>query len=49
VKVVQGALGLVIDGDFGPDTAAAVRRVQRIHELVDDGVVGAATRAVLGV
>jgi murein L,D-transpeptidase YcbB/YkuD len=47
VKALQSALGTVMDGDFGPDTAAAVRRVQRIHDLVDDGVVGSATRAAL--
>ncbi len=29
-----------VDGDYGPRTQAAVRRLQRLHRLDDDGVVG---------
>ena len=40
-----GATG--VDGRFGPRTRAAVRRVQRRHDLKVDGVVGPRTRAAL--
>jgi peptidoglycan hydrolase-like protein with peptidoglycan-binding domain len=43
VKVIQKKLGLAIDGDFGPNTEAAVRAFQRVHDMVPDGIVGPKT------
>ncbi len=46
VKVVQEKIGFVgddIDGRFGPATEAAVRRFQRDHDIVPDGIVGPKT------
>jgi len=40
-------LDLVVDGDFGPATEAAVKELQRRAGLVVDGIVGNRTRAVL--
>lgn len=37
-----------LDGRFGPNTVRAVRSFQRVSGLADDGIVGAATRRVLG-
>lgn len=53
VRQVQRALGaagvaVVIDGVYGPGTAAAVRQFQGRRGLVADGVVGAETLAALG-
>jgi peptidoglycan hydrolase-like protein with peptidoglycan-binding domain len=49
VSDVQKALGIPADGDFGPQTADAVKHFQRAHGLTDDGVVGPATAEALGI
>jgi hypothetical protein len=52
VKALQTLLGkdgfsLAVDGLFGPDTEAAVKRFQLEQGLLDDGVVGPVTWAAL--
>jgi peptidoglycan hydrolase-like protein with peptidoglycan-binding domain len=40
VKVLQKALGLkLVDGDFGPQTKAAVVAFQKKHHLTANGIV----------
>jgi peptidoglycan hydrolase-like protein with peptidoglycan-binding domain len=46
VELVQRKLGISgkkVDGVFGPMTEAAVRRFQRAHGMVPDGIVGPKT------
>ena len=48
VKVLQAAIGIHADGDFGPMTAQAVAAFQREHGLTTDGKVGPQTGKALG-
>lgn len=48
VMFLQQKLGIHGDGDFGPNTFAAVVRFQEREGLMADGIVGPATWAALG-
>jgi peptidoglycan hydrolase-like protein with peptidoglycan-binding domain len=47
VKDIQRKVGVTASGTFDGDTEAAVRRFQRDHGLVPDGIVGPRTWATL--
>ena len=47
VKVLQRALGITDDGDFGPGTEKAVKEFQKNHGLVADGIVGNKTWEII--
>jgi peptidoglycan hydrolase-like protein with peptidoglycan-binding domain len=47
VGQVQEILGVPADRIFGPRTEAALRAFQRLHSLVDDGIIGPKTWAAL--
>lgn len=49
VVVLQRALGIVADGDFGQATHTAVRLFQETHGLVVDGIAGTMTCRALGI
>jgi peptidoglycan hydrolase-like protein with peptidoglycan-binding domain len=48
VQLLQRALGIAVDGIFGPQTLEAVEHFQASHGLAVDGVVGPQTSAALG-
>jgi len=48
VRSIQQELGISADGVFGAQTERAVKRFQRGHDLVPDGIVGPLTRGALG-
>ena len=48
VQMLQRALGIGVDGIFGPETEEAVQQFQSSHGLTVDGIVGPQTSAALG-
>ena len=49
VRLLQRALGIAVDGVYGSETEAAVRRFQSTRGLTVDGIVGARTSHALAV
>ncbi|NET01156.1 MAG: peptidoglycan-binding protein [Sphaerospermopsis sp. SIO1G2] len=49
VRSIQRALGIRVDGVYGPQTTRRVRNFQRRNNLFVDGIVGPATRRALGI
>lgn len=49
VKILQKALNVYPDGDFGPKTEAAVKAFQKSKGLTPDGIVGPKTWIALGI
>lgn len=47
VREIQMLLGITVDGQFGPQTRAAVVQFQTMRQLLPDGVVGPMTWAAL--
>lgn len=49
VRILQVFLNIEDDGDFGPNTEIAVKKWQKAHGLLDDGVVGNNTWNAMGI
>lgn len=49
VKILQKALNIAVDGNFGAKTEAAVKAFQKAKGLVADGIVGNKTWEALGI
>lgn len=47
VRRIQTAVGVKVDGYYGPDTVAKVKAYQRSHKLDADGIVGPDTWAAI--
>ena len=47
VRRIQAAVGVKVDGFYGPDTASAVGRFQKAHGLAADKIVGPDTWAAI--
>lgn len=48
VKAIQRAVGVQVDGKFGPATAKAVKAWQKAHGLTADGIPGPASQKKMG-
>ena len=47
IVALQNALGIPVDGDFGPRTQRALKSWQKKHGMTPDGVLGPQTRSAL--
>lgn len=43
IEAIQRALGITVDGIYGPQTETAVKAYQKNHSLIVDGIVGPVT------